>query len=126
MFYNCGFSSGGNMSISNYNTHNLQIMEAMFMGCSSLRDVPLSSFTTSRVTNMQNLFNGCYAAAINIDNFVISSGTNLTGAFVNAGPSWGYTIYCRSEVETLLRQLGQQDATVIDLTKASFSRPTSK
>ena len=57
-----------------------------------------------------------------MENFVISPGTNLLGAFVNAGPTWNsahYLIHCSTDVETILRQ---QDATVIDLNKATFSR----
>lgn len=129
MFYNCkGFMSGSNMGITNFNTHNLQDMEAMFMGCSMLQDPRLTSFNTRRVTNMQNLFNGCTNIASDIisgifmENFVISPGTNLLGAFVNVGPTWigaHYLIHCSTDVEDLLIQ---QDATVIDLNKATFSR----
>ena len=129
MFYNCkGFMSGSNMGTTNFNTHNLQDMEAMFMGCSMLQDPRLTSFNTRRVTNMQNLFNGCtkissdIVSGIFMENFVISPGTNLLGAFVNAGPTWNsahYLIHCSTDVETILRQ---QDATVIDLNKATFSR----
>lgn len=121
MFDGCaGFISGWSLGISNFNTHNLQDMEAMFMGCSRLQDPPLTSFSTRRVTNMQNLFNGCTSIQnIYIENFVISNGTNLTGAFVDVGSGETYTIHCRTEVETLL---SAQDATVIDLNKATFSR----
>ena len=34
-------------------------MSYMFQGCSSLKDINLSNFNTSNVTNMSWMFNGC-------------------------------------------------------------------
>ncbi len=138
MFEGCTALNGWGLDLSNFNTHNLENMEAMFKGCSSLavlfscRDIvpPYNlnnnAFTTERVTNMKDLFNGCTSLAnIYIDNFVVSEGTNLSGAFINVGPSWygsTYNIYCSDDVEDIL---SSQPATVIDLGKARFPNQTS-
>ena len=121
MFENCtGYIQ--TISMNPVNTHNLLDtgMVAMFKGCSALQGINLSTFTTDHVTSMRDFANGCKASEIHIDNFSISAGTELTGAFVNVGPTWDgatYNIYCTGAVYAIL---STQDATVIDLNKARF------
>ena len=35
-------------------------MRGMFKGCNNLKNIDLSNFDTSAVTNMQHMFNNCY------------------------------------------------------------------
>lgn len=137
MFEGCTALNGWGLDLSNFNTHNLENMEAMFKGCSALAVLFLcrdnvdpynlnNAFTTERVTNMKDLFNGCTSLTdIYIDNFVVSEGTNLSGAFINVGPSWynsSYNIFCSNDVEDIL---SSQPATVINLGKARFPNQAS-
>ena len=63
MFYYCG--SLINLNLSNFNTKNVTIMEAMFCGCESLINLNLSNFNTQNVTDMRSMFYGCKSFTIN-------------------------------------------------------------
>lgn len=124
MFEGCSvILNGDNFNISNFNTHNLEDMEAMFKDCSSIQNLDLSSFTTNRVTNMKDLFSGCRKLFVNLylDNFVISDGTNITNMCENLNAAqWGtLPIYCSEGVETKLRS----SATVLNTNLVTFHRP---
>ena len=54
----------------------------MFYGCSNLVDIDLSSFNTSKVTDMTWLFKGCKSLkSINVSNFDTSKVTKMGGMF---------------------------------------------
>ena len=55
----------------------------MFYGCSSLNSINLSSFNTSKVTNMSFIFLDCSLNSINLSSFIISNVTNISGMFYN-------------------------------------------
>ena len=126
MFEGCSvILNGDNFNISNFNTHNLEDMEAMFKDCSSIRNLDLSSFTTNRVTNMKDLFSGCRLLFSNLyldNNFVIPDGTNITNMCVNLNENtWGniLPIYCSEDVETKL----SSSATGLNTNNVTFHRP---
>ena len=57
-------------------------MTYMFNGCSSLTTLDLSSFNTSKVTNMKTMFQNCSSlTTLNLSNFNTSSVTNMTYMF---------------------------------------------
>ena len=58
MFNGC--SALTSLDLSSFNTSKVTNMQDMFNGCSALTSLDLSSFNTSKVTNMQNIFYGCY------------------------------------------------------------------
>lgn len=124
MFEGCSvILNGDNFNISNFNTHNLEDMEAMFKDCSSIRNLDLSSFTTNRVTNMKDLFSGCRLLFTNLylDNFVISDGTIITNMCENLNAAqWdNLPIYCSEGVETKL----SSSATGLNTNLVTFHRP---
>jgi len=124
MFEGCSvIVNGDNFNISNFNTHNLEDMEAMFKDCSSLQNLDLSSFSTNRVTNMKDLFSGCRKLFVNLylDNFVISDGTIITNMCENLNAAqWGtLPIYCSEGVETKL----SSSATGLNTNLVTFHRP---
>ncbi|CCY93187.1 putative uncharacterized protein [Firmicutes bacterium CAG:884] len=57
------------LDLSSFNTSKVTDMSDMFAGCSSLTSLDLSSFNTSNVTNMSSIFVGCTS----INNLDISS-----------------------------------------------------
>jgi len=59
-----------NINLTNFNTSNVTNMESMFSSCNSLPNLNLSNFNTSNVTNMRNMFSGCVSLNhLNISNF---------------------------------------------------------
>ena len=57
-------------------------MNGMFFGCSSLKELDLSSFNTQNVTNMKWMFYQCSSLKdLNISNFNIQNVTNLEDMF---------------------------------------------
>ena len=57
MFSEC--SSLKELNISNFNTSNVTNMRNMFFKCKSLKVLNLSNFTANKVTNMTNMFGEC-------------------------------------------------------------------
>ena len=47
------------MDLSSFDTSRVTDMEAMFESCSALSDLDVSGFDTSKVTNMVGMFRGC-------------------------------------------------------------------
>ena len=68
MFYGC--SSLKSLDLSHFDTSKVVDMSNMFLNCSSLEIIDLSSFDTSSVTNMNSIFNGCESLKfLDISNF---------------------------------------------------------
>jgi surface protein len=61
MFYGCSSLKELNLSNFNTNTNNVTNMKGMLYGCSSLEELNLSNFNTNNVTNMVCMFYGCYS-----------------------------------------------------------------
>lgn len=63
-------------------TTSVTTMESMFEGCSNLTSVDLQSLLTSNVINMSNMFKGCSSiTTINLKNFNTTSVTNMSNMF---------------------------------------------
>ncbi len=57
-------------------------MSFMFSGCENLKDIDISGFNTSKVTNMENMFAGCKSLEeLDLSNFDTSQVTNMFGMF---------------------------------------------
>ncbi len=64
--------------VSSFDTSSVTSMFDMFHGCSSLTDLDLSSFDTSSVTNMSYMFHGCSSLTdLDLSSFDTSSVTNM-------------------------------------------------
>lgn len=82
MFNDC--SSLTSLDLSSFNTSNVDIMNDMFYGCSSLVNLNLSSFNTSNVRYMPNMFNGCSSLVeLNLSRFNTSEVTDMDWMFYN-------------------------------------------
>ena len=81
MFYNC--TSIIKLDFTNFNTKNINEMEAMSCDCSSLIDINLSNFNTNKVTNMSHMFHRCkLLSKLNLSNFDTSNVTNMSCMFI--------------------------------------------
>ncbi|MBR3473012.1 MAG: BspA family leucine-rich repeat surface protein [Prevotella sp.] len=73
------------VSISNLqylNTANVTDMHNMFLGCSKLKDLDLSSLNTSQVTDMSYMFHKCSSLkTLNLSNFDTSQVTDMSYMF---------------------------------------------
>lgn len=59
-------------------TNSNKSMSSMFSDCNSLKEVDLSMFITSNVTNMSSMFSGCHSLKhINLSNFDTTSVTSM-------------------------------------------------
>jgi surface protein len=84
MFANCVKLTKIN-SMNEWDTSNVDRMIAMFYKCESLTSLDLSSFNTSKVNYMQDVFSGCSnLTTINgISNFDTSNVNFISGMFYN-------------------------------------------
>ena len=65
---------------------------AMFAGCSSLRDLDLSSFDTSSVDDMRRMFSGCGALrSLDLSSFDFREGVKLCA----------FAAFCEAAVEAM-------------------------
>lgn len=63
-------------------TRQVTDMSQMFLNCRSLKELDLSSFTTSQVKDMSRMFDGCSdLRTLDISNFNTSQVTNMNGMF---------------------------------------------
>lgn len=95
MFYNCSSFTG--LDLSHFTTTALTNMESIFEGCSSLQTVTLNNTgaTTSLVTNMRNMFKDCLVLTeMNIDYLTINNSTDITGMCSSLNSSHGTDNNC--------------------------------
>lgn len=57
MFLNC--SKLTSLNVSSFNTSNVKNMQGIFYGCSSLTTLDISNFNTRNATNMKMFFYNC-------------------------------------------------------------------
>ena len=65
MFYDC--RNIKNIDLTNFDTSNVTNMQSMFEGC-GITNIDLSNFDTSNVTNMHSMFSGCDITNIDLSN----------------------------------------------------------
>ena len=81
MFAGC--SNLKNLDLSHFSTNWVTDMSDMFKGCSSLESIDVSSFNTARVTNMKNMFYGCSSLeSIDLSGFETEVVTDMSSMFL--------------------------------------------
>ena len=91
--------------MENLNTADVTNMRNMFGGCYSLATIDLSSFNTSKVTDMQGMFTSCRSlTSIDVSTFDISNVTEMRTMFIDC-PALK-TIYCSNDWSTSTAQSG--------------------
>ena len=80
MFLRC--SSLTSLDLSSFDTSKVMDMSKMFLRCSSLTSLDLSSFDTSKVENMSNMFSWCeHLTALDLSSFETSKVTDMGRMF---------------------------------------------
>ena len=80
MFLGC--SSLETIDLSSFKTNNVSDMEYMFSDCSSLKSIDLSSFNTNNVINMDNMFFLCSSLkSIKLPSFSVMNTINMDSIF---------------------------------------------
>ena len=80
MFSGC--SGLKELNISNFNTSKVTNMKNMFSRCSGLKELNVSNFNTSKVTDMSDMFSRCSGLKeLNVSNFNTSKVTDMSGMF---------------------------------------------
>ena len=81
---NCMISiNSKEVSFKGSNTSNVTDMSFMFNGCTTLTSLDVSSFDTSKVTNMSGMFGQCAINSIDVSSFNTSKVTDMTRIFIN-------------------------------------------
>lgn len=71
------------IDLSNADTSKVTDMSDMFYGCFQLTDLDVSGFDTSNVTDMSRMFDGCdELSSIDLSSFDTSNVTNMSGMFM--------------------------------------------
>ena len=71
-----------NIELTNFDTSHVTNMTAMFRECKALESIDVSKFNTSNVTSMSSLFAGCNVIRnINVSNFNTSKVTDMSSMF---------------------------------------------
>ncbi|MDO4805187.1 MAG: BspA family leucine-rich repeat surface protein [Lachnospiraceae bacterium] len=82
MFNNC--SSLKELDLGSFDTSKVELMFRMFYNCSSLTKLNLSSFDTSKVGMMFSMFDGCSSLTeLDLSSFDTSGNVNMDDAFNN-------------------------------------------
>ena len=104
MFYYC--SSLTNLDLSSFNTSKVTNMYCMFSDCSSLTSLDLSSFDTSNVTNMDHMFWYCSKLTTTI-NIMNPNVTSYSSMFTRAATSSNakITVNYTADTSTLVDQM---------------------
>ena len=70
------------IDLSSFNTSNVNFMQNMFYGCSSLTSLNLANFNTLKVTDMSSMFALCSSlTSLNLSNFDTSKVSYMVGMF---------------------------------------------
>jgi surface protein len=82
MFKNC--QSLTSLDVSSFDTSKVTNMYDMFYNCSALTSLDVSLFNTSNVTSMNYMFHNCKSlTSLNLSSFDVSKVTNMVNMFVN-------------------------------------------
>ena len=78
----CNLTVLTNLDLSSFNTSRVTNMLLMFNSLTSITSLDLSSFDTSNVTNMQQMFSNCTSlTSLNLSSFNTSNVTNMLSMF---------------------------------------------
>jgi surface protein len=79
---NMKFNNGGNPSINNWDISKITLLQDMFNGCFRFNQ-PLSNWNTSNVTNMDRTFGNCLLFNQNLSNWDTTKVTRMAGLFAS-------------------------------------------
>ena len=126
MFLRC--SSLTSLDLSSFDTSKVMDMSKMFLRCSSLTSLDLSSFDTSKVENMSNMFSWCeHLTALDLSSFETSKVTDMGRMFYSCSSltSLDLSRFDASKVTDMHSMFsGCQSLTTLDLSSFDTSKVT--
>ncbi|MBO3092052.1 BspA family leucine-rich repeat surface protein [Schleiferilactobacillus harbinensis] len=127
MFLGC--SSLPSLDLSTFNTSQVINMEQMFNSCNSLVQLDLSSFDTHNVTSMAFMFNGCSKLSkLNVTSFDTSKVTDMQFMFYvcNSLPNLDLRNFNTSNVTNMQYMFSfDSNLSALDLTSFNTSKVTN-
>ncbi|MFT9040247.1 BspA family leucine-rich repeat surface protein [Schleiferilactobacillus harbinensis] len=127
MFLGC--SSLPSLDLSTFNTSQVINMQQMFNSCSSLVQLDLSSFDTHNVTSMAFMFNGCSKLSkLNVTSFDTSKVTDMQFMFYvcNSLPNLDLRNFNTSNVTNMQYMFSfDSNLSALDLTSFNTSKVTN-
>ena len=116
MFNNC--KQLISLNLSSFDTSKITNMEKMFYNCSKITSLDLSNFKTSIVTNMISMFENCYNLNyINMNNFEENDALNNKDMFKGVRENLIYCIRNESIVPNIKLLLNEKNCKILDCTK---------
>lgn len=93
-----------------------------FQNCNSLKEIDLSSFNTSNVTNMNSLFSNCYALlTLDVTSFDTSNVTNMANMFTNSRTTDLDLSNFNTEKVVNMNRMFDNSNTLVNLNLSSFN-----
>lgn len=92
-------SLSGMLDCSTFNTKNVLLMDRMFNECVSADDINVSSFDTSKVTTMEEMFANTNCKELDLSSFNMSSVVNTNNMFYRCVRT--ERVYCRTEADAI-------------------------
>ena len=118
-------SDATTIDLSSFNTSNVTNMSDMFGGDSSATTLDLSSFNTSKVNNMKSMFYGSSATFLDLSNFDTSNVTNMNWMFSeSAATTLDLSSFDTSKVTDMSYMFSGSAATTLDLSNFNTSKVT--
>ena len=119
-------SDATTIDLSSFNTSNVTNMSDMFGGDSSATTLDLSSFNTSKVNNMKSMFYGSSATFLDLSNFDTSNVTNMNWMFSeSAATTLDLSSFDTSKVTDMSYMFFGSSATFLDLSNFNTSSVTN-
>ena len=119
-------SDATTIDLSSFNTSNVTYMSDMFGGDSSATTLDLSSFNTSKVNNMKSMFYGSSATFLDLSNFDTSNVTNMNWMFSeSAATTLDLSSFDTSKVTDMSYMFFGSSATFLDLSNFNTSSVTN-
>ena len=122
------FDNIRDIDLSNFDTSRVTDMHYMFWNMHSLTSLNISNFDTSKVTNMNAMFMSMWSlTSLNISNFDTSKVTNMSSMFDNTGlTSLNLSNFDTSKVTNMSRMFAfMRNLTTLDLSNFDTSKVTN-
>ena len=116
MSYMFSGSEATTIDLSSFDTSKVTDMTGMFEGSHEITTLDLSSFDTSNVTSMFSMFSECAATTLDLSNFDTSNVTNMSGMFSeSAATTIDLSNFNTSNVTDMSLMFAYSVATTLDL-----------
>ena len=119
-------SKATTLDLSDFNTSKVTNMDSMFQNCAATIITGLSNFNTENVTNMRWMFSGVQATTLDLSNFNTSKVTNMSSMFASSkATTLDLSSFDTSKVTDMTNMFYSSQATTLDLSSFDTSKVTN-